>query len=347
MTLRRRTPNIKPQADYGFFGPESITWKVFSYPSSMTVGFQRTVATEVFDPFVNAAVADTGSVMKRPALRFDRTLQYVATVAFGDTASVLKASDVLVRIHGRILGKEPISGRAYDANDPAGQLWIHLTQWHSVLFCYEMFGPGPLTEAEESQYWAECVRGAQFQTIDPDDVPRNRDEMRAYYARVRPTLAATEMTQAHVEQILNSGAALLAGAPRPVRVFSSLMGALLRRATIATLPHWMRRMAGLRQSRVTDYLIVRALRPVFATLHRFPKLAVLFLEQASPNTLPVLGPALLGIEPTNPVLSTPSEARSLVGLKTPREIYAEQLASRPSVPQKASPDNEDELLPFS
>src|SRR5664279_4067953 len=170
MTMRRVTL-IQPLADYGFFGPDSVTWKVFAYPTSMTVGFQRTVTTQMFEPFLMASVNDTNAVMQRPAARFDRTLQYVATIAFGDTASVLKASDVLVRIHSRIVGKEPISGGIYDANDPQTQLWIHLTQWHSVLYCYEKFGPGPLSPSDEERYWAECAIAAEFQTIDPADVP--------------------------------------------------------------------------------------------------------------------------------------------------------------------------------
>ena len=55
----------------------------------------------------------------------------------------------------------------YDANKPSSQLWIHVTAWHSILRCYEMFGPGRLSEAEEQQFWAECARAAELQTIDP------------------------------------------------------------------------------------------------------------------------------------------------------------------------------------
>ncbi|WP_366914462.1 oxygenase MpaB family protein [Nocardia sp.] len=66
----------------------------------------------------------------------------MATIVFHDSRSVLKASDTLVKIHKHVVGTEPISGLPYDANDPAAQLWIHLTAWHSVLYTYEKFGPG-------------------------------------------------------------------------------------------------------------------------------------------------------------------------------------------------------------
>src|SRR5438105_15676315 len=41
---------ISPHADYGFFGPGSVTWKVWSYPTSLTVGFQRAVVVEELRP---------------------------------------------------------------------------------------------------------------------------------------------------------------------------------------------------------------------------------------------------------------------------------------------------------
>ena len=52
---------ITPHEDYGFFGPDSVTWKVWSYPTSLTVGFQRAVVIEELDP----AFADLPIVRKR------------------------------------------------------------------------------------------------------------------------------------------------------------------------------------------------------------------------------------------------------------------------------------------
>lgn len=36
----------EPAADYGFFGPGSVTWKVWTYPSSALMGFMRAVTIE-------------------------------------------------------------------------------------------------------------------------------------------------------------------------------------------------------------------------------------------------------------------------------------------------------------
>src|SRR4051812_42395740 len=84
-----------PMNDYGFFGPGSPTWRVWGYPTSATIGFQRSVVIEELDPFLIAAVEATNKVRYKPRARYDRTLRYFATVAFGDTHSALKAAEVL------------------------------------------------------------------------------------------------------------------------------------------------------------------------------------------------------------------------------------------------------------
>jgi uncharacterized protein (DUF2236 family) len=146
-TFPRRREPVTPHEDYGFFGPDSVTWRVWSYPTSLTIGFQRAVVIEELDPALIAAVNETGAVRARTRTRYDRTLRYFAMVAFADTRSAAKAADVLVKVHSKAIGIEPLSGNRYDANDPHSQLWIHLTAWHSILYAYERYGPGPLSPA--------------------------------------------------------------------------------------------------------------------------------------------------------------------------------------------------------
>jgi len=310
---------VSPAEDYGFFGPDSVCWKVFTHPASVTVAFQRTVVTEVLLPELAASVAATGSVTKRPALRYDRTLEYVATVAFGDSASVVAAADVLVKIHRRVVGTEPVSGTTYDGNDPASQLWILLTQWHSLLLTYELLGPGPLTPDEDRRYWAECRRAAAFQTIDPDDVPRDRGEMRAYYERIRPRLAGTETAQRLAAAILDAGGTLVEKGPWWLRRCAPLLRVAMRKGTVATLPHWLRKVAGVRQGRLQDALVVALLRPGLALLARRPRTLASLLRTVSPSTYPVMAPVLLGVPPLDPSVVTPEAAWARSGLATPRE----------------------------
>ena len=47
--------------DYGFFGPDSPSWKVWASPTAL-IGFQRAVVLEHFDPYLAAAVADSAGI---------------------------------------------------------------------------------------------------------------------------------------------------------------------------------------------------------------------------------------------------------------------------------------------
>ena len=126
--------------DYGFFGPDSPSWKVWASPTAL-IGFQRSVVLEHFDPYLAAAVADSAGIYTDPSGRLDRTLAYFLTVAVADGRTAIEVSDALMRVHAKAKGIEPISGSRYSANNPEAQLWIHVTGWHSVLKCYERYGP--------------------------------------------------------------------------------------------------------------------------------------------------------------------------------------------------------------
>src|SRR5688572_19476389 len=253
-TLSKHRPDVERHEDYGFFGPDSVTWKVWSYPTSLTIGFQRAVVVEELDPALVAAVNKTHDIYKRPRTRYDRTLRYFAMVAFGDSRSTAQVADVLVKIHSKAIGTEPYSGKAYDANDPDSQLWIHLTAWHSILYAYERYGPGPLSPEDEERYWEECARAAELQTCDPAKVPRTRDGVRRYFEAMRPRLAASEATQEVMRHLLRAEVTL-PPMPRILRPGAWVVSRFLSAATIATMPRWQRQLGGLRQPRIVDVLI--------------------------------------------------------------------------------------------
>jgi uncharacterized protein (DUF2236 family) len=174
---------------------------VWASPTAL-IGFQRAVVLEHFDPFLAAAVADSAGIYTDPKGRLDRTLAYFLTVAVADGRTAVGVSDALMRIHARAKGIEPITGSRYSANNPDAQLWIHVTGWHSVLKCYERYGPGPLSPAEESRFWAESRIAAELQTCKPADVPSSRDEVRQYFADVRGRLCTSEQADRAMHYLL-------------------------------------------------------------------------------------------------------------------------------------------------
>jgi len=322
------TAPVTPHRDYGFFGPGSVTWKVWGYPTSMVLGFLRAVVIEELDPFLVASVDHSGQVKQRTRLRYDRTMQYFATVKFSDAESVLAAAETLVKIHGRAVGSEPITGRTYDANDPDSQLWIHLTAWHSILYTYEVFGPGKLSAAEEAEYWEQCALAAHFQTIDPTVVPRTRGGVAAYFEAYRPRLVGSEVAQDMMNFLLDSTPRILAGiAPRVVAL---PLSAVVRRAVIATMPTWMRKLAGTPQSRATDIAVTAQAKLAVRAVAADPRVQLALLRRLSPLTVPIVAPVLFGMPAENARTWTPQEAYAHFGRITPREQYAKLLADRSS-----------------
>lgn len=343
MALRLiKRDEVKRHEDYGFFGPESVTWKVWTYPTSLTIGFQRAVVVEELDPALIAAVDSTGDVYSRPRTRYDRTLRYFALISLGDSRSAIKASDVLVKVHAKAVGTEPLSGNRYDANDPKSQLWIHLTAWHSILYAYERYGPGRLSEADEAQYWEECAIAAELQTCDPDDVPRSREGIREYFEYMRLRLAGSEAAQKMMDHLLNAEV-MLPPVPPALRPLSWGVNKALRWATIATMPGWMRKLGGLRQPRLLDALIRPVMWGSFRAARLSPRVQLALLRLLSPSTVSVAAPVLLGIPPTRRETVTPSKARSCHGVLPPTQEYARFRALVDGRSEQVGPEREDSV----
>ncbi|SDH12024.1 Uncharacterized conserved protein, DUF2236 family [Rhodococcus triatomae] len=339
--MRKAKTQVEPPEDYGFFGPDSITWKVWGYPTSLTVGFQRAVVIEELDPFLIAAVDDTGKIYTQPRIRYDHTLRYFAIAAFADSRTATKAAEILVKVHGRAFGTEPISGNAYDANDPGQQLWIHLTAWHSILYAYEMYGPGKLTPEEEGRYWDECAIAAELQTCDPADIPRTREGIREYFARERPRLAASEAAQAMMHQLLDAKV-MFPPVPWFLRPGAWVVSRTLRAATIATMPAWQRALGGLHQPRIVDRLLRPLMTLVFWMVAQSNTAQLLLLRWISPSTYPVVEPVLRPVLPRRLVTTTPAEAFRRHGVDTPVDAYRKLLDRRTASAERSWSRHTDE-----
>lgn len=286
--------------DYGFFGPGSPSWQVWAAPTAL-LGFQRAVVLEHFDPFLTAAVADMHGIYADPLGRFDRTLAYFLTVAVADGRTAIEASEILMRVHAKATGIEPISGKRYSANNPDSQLWIHVTGWHSVLKCYEMHGPGPLSARQEQRYWDECVIAAELQTCKPADVPRSRDEVREYYAAVRPRLCTSERANEGMHYLLRPPIAK-AG----FRLWA--LARLIALATVATLPRWMRELGGYDQPAAVDRVIRPAMRTAMRVIDH-PRAMTPLFALIAPDTARVLAQHLDREPADRADTVTPAQAR--------------------------------------
>jgi uncharacterized protein (DUF2236 family) len=285
--------------DRGLFGPGSPTWAVWSHPSLVIAG-GRAAIVQMFHPPTAAGVTQHSLYAGDFHGRLRRTAHYFATVALGDARSAIEASERLRRVHERVTGIEPLTGRPYRASDPANQLWVHVTGWHSALYAYERYGPGRLSPQDEARYWRECGIASELQDLDPAEVPSSRAAVREYFESMRPCLRVSEPARAIMHSLL----------PPPVSwelaPFVPLLP-LIAAATVATIPRHMRRLGGFDQPAVVDAGVRPITRLTMAAL-TLPVLERL-LAALAPEAYAVANDAFAGGPPLRDEVVSPAEAR--------------------------------------
>lgn len=244
-------------SDQGLFGPGSVAWRVVGHPVSLAGGL-RSLIVQSLHPLAMAGVAQHSDYRHRALDRLRRTAHYVAATTFGDTATAQAAAERVRRVHRRVRGVDPVTGRAYSADDPDTQLWVHCVEWHSFMAAYRAYG-GHLTRAERDRYVAEGVRAAALLGVPAERVPACVADLRDYFASVRGELRASEDARAAIAFVLRPPLTReLLPYQAPLRLMSS--------AALGLVPRDLRRLAGVDRPAAADALVAAAFRPVAGAL---------------------------------------------------------------------------------
>jgi uncharacterized protein (DUF2236 family) len=244
--------------DQGLFGPGSVTWRVVGHQASI-VGGLRSLIIQSLHPLAMAGVAEFSDYRRRPLLRLQRTSRYVAATTFGTTSQAEDAAAAVRRIHKRVRGVDPVTGRSYSADDPATQVWVHTVEMHSFLAAFRVFAGG-LSSEEEDRFFAENVRVASLVGTPADMVPASLADVRAYFASVRPELRISDAASDAIRFVLRPplGSRELLPLQLPMRTLSS--------AALALVPRDLRRLAGIDRSPLIDGAAIAAARPLVTAL---------------------------------------------------------------------------------
>ena len=244
--------------DQGLFGPESVTWRVVGHQASI-VGGLRSLIIQSLHPLAMAGVAEFSDYRRRPLQRLQRTSRYVAATTFGTTEQAHAAAATVRRVHKRIHGVDPVTGRSYSADDPATQVWVHIVEMHSFLAAYRVFG-GSLSDEEEDRFFAENVRVAELVGTPASMVPSSVAEVREYFDSVRPELRMSDAARDAIHFVLYPplGSRDLLPIQLPMRALSS--------AALALVPRDLRRLAGIDRSPLIGAAAITAARPLVTAL---------------------------------------------------------------------------------
>ncbi|WP_077491045.1 oxygenase MpaB family protein [Sinomonas mesophila] len=151
--------------DAGYFGPGSAVWAVHGGMSPI-VGGIRALLTQALHPGVLAGVVEHSDYRTDPVARLAGTIRWIFTVTYGDTAAAARACAWVRRRHRPVRGTYTDAAgvtRAYSANDPELEAWVHLAFTDAFLRTYEALeGPVP---GGADRYVAEWARGGRLMGV--------------------------------------------------------------------------------------------------------------------------------------------------------------------------------------
>jgi uncharacterized protein (DUF2236 family) len=239
----------------GFFGPDSVTWRVHADPV-FSVGGLRALLLQALHPVAMDGVATLSAGFRTdPWPRLARTAAYVDTLTFGTRREAVRAVRRVRGIHRRLGGVEPTGGRAYRVDDPDLLLWVHCSEVDSLLDVARRAGV-VTGDADADRYVEEQVTAAALVGCAPDDVPRSTAELAGYFARIRPELALTPAARDAMRLVITPPMPAWVRFLTPARPAWGTLASL----AVATLPQWARRMYSLPGFGLTDAAATAALR---------------------------------------------------------------------------------------
>jgi uncharacterized protein (DUF2236 family) len=188
MTARPTSIDAGPHTkDAGFYGPDSVTWRVASHPGFALVG-TAAASLQMLLPPVMHMIDQASTFREHPEIRAQRTGEFGVTVMFGDTDAADRAGELLRRIHRACVATDPATGQTYHADEPELLQWVNNTITWIGLRAQATYGPS-LTPDERDRFVVEQRTMARMVGLDPSTVPGTVAELDDYVDGMRPRLA--------------------------------------------------------------------------------------------------------------------------------------------------------------
>jgi uncharacterized protein (DUF2236 family) len=180
-----RGPMVATKGDPGWFGPDSVAWRVHADLATV-VGGLRALLYQTLHPLAMAGVAQHSDYRHDPWGRLHRTAEFIAATTYGTSGEAMRAVERVRKVHEHVRGIAP-DGRPYAAEDPELLAFVHATEVDSFLAAYQRYAAG-LTRADADRYVDEM--GVVARSLGADPVPTT-------VAELREVLAAAEIHATH------------------------------------------------------------------------------------------------------------------------------------------------------
>jgi uncharacterized protein (DUF2236 family) len=233
-------------ADPGYFGPDSMMWKV-NKEITVLFGGARALLMHAAHPLIAAGARQTSFYQRDPWKRLIRTLSLQNSVTFGTKKEADESSLRINKLHEVINGTDSVTGGRYDALDHEQLLWVHACLQISSIYFYEKTVK-KLSDDEKNQYHNENLLAAELVLVDTKQTPKTHNELKEWVikkSREENYILKTDVAQ-DVYEIIGGG---------PVPTHIKPIWPFISFTAFNTLPKEFKEIYGIKETRFKRFLV--------------------------------------------------------------------------------------------
>ena len=234
------------QGDPGYFGPNSMMWKV-NKEITVLFGGARALLMHAAHPLIAAGARQTSFYQRDPWKRLIRTLSLQNSVTFGTKEEADESAHRINKLHEVIKGEDEVTGLIYDALDHEQLLWVHACLQISSIFFYEKTVK-KLSEEEKNIYHNENMKAAELVLVDIKKMPKTHNDLVNWVKEKslqKNYLIHTDVAN-DVKEIIGGGP--VPGHIKPIWPFISF-------TAFNTLPLEFKNIYGIKDSKVKKFIV--------------------------------------------------------------------------------------------
>ena len=163
------------KADPGYFGPDSMMWKV-NKEITVLFGGARALLMHAAHPLIAAGARQTSFYQRDPWKRLISTLSLQNSVTFGTKKEADESAHRINKLHEVIKGRDEVTGGSYDALDQEQLLWVDACLQISSIYFYEKTVK-KLTDEEKDKYHTENMLSAELVLVATKKIPQTHQDL--------------------------------------------------------------------------------------------------------------------------------------------------------------------------
>tara|TARA_B100001778_G_C18519043_1_gene597901 strand:- start:309 stop:1151 length:843 start_codon:yes stop_codon:yes gene_type:complete len=234
------------KADPGYFGPDSMMWKV-NKEITVLFGGARALLMHAAHPLIAAGARQTSFYQRDPWKRLIRTLSLQNSVTFGTKKEADESAHRINKLHEVIKGRDEVTGGSYDALDQEQLLWVHACLQISSIYFYEKTVK-KLTDEEKDKYHTENMLSAELVLVATKKIPQTHQDLIDWVknkSKEKNYLLLTDVAE-DVKNIISKG---------PVPIHIKPIWPFISFTAFNTLPREFKAIYGIEDSRYKSLLV--------------------------------------------------------------------------------------------